>query len=160
MEYYYRVYDFFMRLTWGSLLYLPMSIAVGMGVYLCTGEMSYACVAWFAVVMLRGAWVNIRRATLLCPHCGRHSLILMPVLWDIFHAAYRVREYKVYCWRCKHSYQTDLSICRRARDFFPYIRTRGEPPPDAFTKQHALNTLLITIAASLILLAISYRVWV
>ena len=29
MEYYYRVYDFFMRLTWGSLLYLPMSIAVG-----------------------------------------------------------------------------------------------------------------------------------
>lgn len=160
MEYYYRVYDFFMRLTWGSLLYLPMSIAVGMGVYLCTGEMGYACVACFSVVMLRGAWVNIRRATLLCPRCGRHSLILMPVLWDIFREAYRVREYKVYCWRCKHSYQTDLSICRRARDFFPYIRTRGEPPPDAFTKQHALNILLITIAASLILLAISYRVWV
>ena len=154
MEQFYRIYDYYLRLRWGSLLYLPIGIAAGMGAYLCTGETKFFYSVSGSVIFLRLSWVVICCATLRCPHCGRRSLALVPVLWDIFHAAYGVREYKMYCWRCKHSCRTDLATSRRSRDLFP-CRTRGEAPPDAFTKRHALNTLFITIAACLILLAIS-----
>lgn len=156
MEFYYRVYDQFLRKMWSSCLYVPISVGAGYGTSLITGNEGYGEVVFMGILVLRLLWVQVWRLTLRCPHCRRRSLALLPDL-NLFRSVFEDKPYTVRCWRCKETYETDLA--RQYTRFSlkePYIRTRGTPEPGAFTAKEAYTYVISSVVASAILVAIFY----
>lgn len=156
MEFFCRVYDRYMRMTYDSCLYLPVAIAVGFGVYWHTCSQMEGVAAAVATLFCRFIWVWYWRATLVCPHCGRRSLILLP-LWRFLEPAYGLKEFSAYCWRCHRKACTDLALDRQMMHA-RCVRSRGSYQPGGFSRQYALRQLCISAIASLALLALMWLV--
>lgn len=156
MDFYYKVYDRYMRALSCSLLLIPLSVAAAYAVYWHCGLFSAAKDVIIGIVVAWQVGLWGWRCTLLCPHCGRHSLVLLPN-WERFFIPGGIVEHSVHCWRCHRNFCTDIGV-NNSRRFLraSYLRTRGKLAPGGFSREYILSCILYSLLASLLVLLVMY----